>query len=67
MQALIDSGNEVNTIRLSFTKQLGLSIRPINVGVQKIDDNTLDTYKMVVATFSVMDKANQVRFFEKPS
>ena len=25
----------------------------------------LDIYKMIVAAFSVVDKANQVRFFEK--
>ena len=31
----------------------------------KIDSTTLDTYEMVVAAFSVEDKANQVRFFEK--
>ena len=36
-----------------------------DVGVQKIDGTTLDTYEIVVVAFLVMDKANQVRFFEK--
>ena len=49
----------------SFAKQLGLSIRPTDVRAQKIDGTTLDTYEMVVVAFSVMDKANQVRFFEE--
>ena len=58
VQALIDSESEVNTIHLIFAKQLGLPIRPTNVGAQKIDGTTLDTYGMVVAAFSVEDKAN---------
>ena len=65
MQALIDSGSEVNTIHLSFTKQLGLSIRPTDIGAQKIDGITLDTHRIIVAAFSVIDKANQVRFFKE--
>ena len=65
VQALIDSGSGVNAIHLSFVKQLGLSIRPTNVRAQKIDGTTLDTHEMVVAAFSVEDKANRVRFFEE--
>ena len=65
MQALIDSGSEVNAIHLSFVKQLGLLIKSTDVGVQKIDGTTLDTHGMIVAAFSVMDKANRVRFFEE--
>ena len=65
MQALIDSRSEVNTIYPSFAKQLGLPIRPTDVGAQKINGTTLDTHRMVVAVFSVVDKANQIRFFEK--
>ena len=52
-------------MHLTFIKELGLSIRPTDVGEQKIDGTTLDTYGMVVAAFSVMDKINQVRFFEE--
>ena len=60
VQALIDSGSEVN-----FVKQLGLPIRPTDVGAQKIDGTILDTHGMVVTAFSVEDQANRVRFFEK--
>ena len=65
MQALIDSESEVNAIHPSFVKQLGLPIRPTDVGAQKIDGTTLDTHGMVVVAFSVEDKANRVRFFEE--
>ena len=65
VQALINLGSEVNTIHLTFAKQLGLLIRPTDVKAQKIDDTILNTYKMVIAAFSVEDKAKQVRFFEE--
>ena len=58
IQALIDSRSEVNTIYLSFAKQLGFFIRPTDIELQKIDDIILDTHRMVVAAFSVVDKAN---------
>ena len=63
--ALLDSGSEVNAIHLTLAWELGLSIRPTDVGVPKIDGIMLDTFGMVVTAFSVTDKANQVRFFEE--
>ena len=33
--------------------------------MQKIDGVILDTYKTVVTIFLMIDKANQVRFFEE--
>ena len=65
MQALINSGSEVNTMHLSFAQQVGFPIRPTDVRAQKINSTMLDTHRMVVAAFSVVDKANQVRFFEE--
>ena len=65
VQALINSGSEVNNIHLSFVKQLGLPIRPSNIEAQKIDGTTLDIHGMVVAAFSMVDKANRVRFFKE--
>ena len=32
--------------------------------MQKIDSITLDTYEIVVAIFSMIDKANYIKFFE---
>ena len=62
---MINSESEVNAIHPTFAKQLSLSIRPTDVGAQKIDGTTLDTHGMVVAAFLVVDKANRVRFFEE--
>ena len=65
VQALIDSGSEVNAVHPFFAKQLGLPIQSTNVGAQKIDGTMLDTHRMVVAAFSVVNKANQVKFFKE--
>ena len=65
VQVLINSESKVNVIHPSFAKQLGLPIRPTDLGAQKIDDTTLDTHGMVVAAFSIVDKANRVRFFKE--
>ena len=65
VQPLINSGNEVNAIHLTFAKQLSLPIRSIDVWAQKIDSTTLDTYGIIVAAFLMEDKANWVKFFEE--
>ena len=65
VSALFDSSSEVNAIYLTFTHKLGLSIRPTDIRTQKIDGTMLDTYGMVVAAFSMTNKGNGVRFFEK--
>ena len=65
MSALFDSGSKVNAIYPTLARELGLPIRPTDVGAQKIDGTLLDTFGMVVAAFSVEDKANRVRFFEE--
>ncbi len=49
----------------AFTQQLGLKICTTNVGAQKIGGTTLETYGMVVSTFSVLDKNNRERYFEE--
>ena len=41
-------------------------MQTINVGAQKIDGTTFETYGIVVAAFLVTDQANRVRFFEEP-
>ena len=67
VSALLDSRSEDNAIYPTFAKELGLPIRPTDVEAQKIDGTTPDTYGIVVAAFLVTDKANRVRFFERPS
>ena len=65
ISTLLNSGSEVNAIHLVFAREIGLSIRPTDVGAQKIDSTTLETFGIVVIAFLVEDKANQVRFFEE--
>ena len=65
VSALLNSSSEVNAIYLAFAKELGLPIRPTDVRVLKIDTTMLESYGMVVAAFSVEDKANRVRFFKE--
>ena len=56
--ALLDSGSKVNALHPTFAKELGLLIRPKDIGAQKIDGTTLDIYGMVVVVFLVKHKAN---------
>ena len=65
MLALLDLGSEINVMHLTFAEKLGLVIQITNIGTQKINGTIFETYKMVVAAFSVIDQANRVRFFEK--
>ena len=65
VQILIDSGSEVNAIYPTFAKQLGFTVSPTKTGVQKIDGIKLDIYGIVVVALLVVDKVNQVRFFEE--
>lgn len=65
VQALLDSGSEVNAMTPTFASKLGLPTRRTNVGAQKIDGSALQTYGMATAGFSVHDKLGRVRFFEE--
>ena len=55
-EALLDSRSEVKAMSPVFAPQLGLRIWKTNIGVQKIDGTILETYGMVVSTFSLLDK-----------
>ena len=50
-RALIDLGSKVNTITLAYAAKLSFKIRKINIGAQKIDGSTFDTFGMVLADF----------------
>ena len=50
-----DSDSKVNTMHPAFTERLGFIVQTTNIGVQKIDSTTFETYGMVVAAFSVTD------------
>ena len=65
VSALFNSGSEVNVMHPAFAERLGLVMRAINVGAQKINSTIFETYGMVVAAFSMTDQADMVRFFEE--
>ena len=50
---------------LGYASKLSLKVRSTNVGVQKIDDSILETFKMVLASFQVEDMFEKARFFQK--
>ena len=63
VRALIDSGSEVNVMYPAYPTKLGLCIRKIDVGAQKIDGSHLDTFGIVIADCSVKNKLRKIRFF----
>ena len=65
VQALIDSGSEVNAMSPAYASKLGLRVRHTDVGAQKIDGSTLQTFGMVLANFQVEDKLGRTRFFQE--
>ena len=48
-----------------FASQLDLKIWKTNVEAQKINGTSLETYRMVVTTFSISDKDGREKFFEE--
>lgn len=62
---LLDVSNTINIIHPIFANELGLSIRLTNIKAQKSDVILQDIYRIIVATFWVTDKINQVKIFEK--
>ena len=65
VQALLDSGNEVNAMTPGYASKLGLKVRPTDVEAQKIDSSTLKMFGMVLASFQVENKLERPRFFQK--
>ena len=65
VSAFFDLCSDVNAMHPTFVERLGLVVQTTNVGAQKIDSTTFETYGMVVAAFSLTDQANRVRFFEE--
>ena len=49
----------------AFASQLGLRIWKTNVGAQKIDGTTLETFGMVVSTFFLLNKDGQKRLLKE--
>ena len=48
-----------------FVKKLNLQVYKTKVGAQKINSSKLDTFGMVIASFSMEDKKERSHFFEE--
>ena len=65
VRALVDLGSEVNAMTPAYAAKLGLKVRKTDIGAQKIDGSTLETFGMVLADFQVEDKLGRARFFQE--
>ena len=64
-KAILNSESKVNAINPAFASQLGFKIWKTNVGAQKIYGTTLETYRIIIFTFSMLDKDSRGKFFEE--
>ena len=65
VQVLINSGSEINTMTPTYASRLGLRVYCTDVGVQKIDGSTFQTFGMILANFQVEDKLRRAWFFQE--
>ena len=65
IRVLIDSNSEINIIIPAYVSKLSLQAWSTNVGAQKSDDSTLQTFGMVLASFQVEYKLERARFFQE--
>ena len=49
----------------TYVERLGLKTWKTNVGAQKIDGSTLETFEMVIVDFQIVDKGGRHKFFQK--
>ena len=49
----------------AYITKLSLRARKIDIGVQKIDGSHLDTFRIIIADYSVKNKLERVRFFHE--
>ena len=65
VQALINSDSEVNAMTPAYASRLSLWVYHTNIGAQKIDGFTLETFGMVLVSFQVEDKLGKAQFFQE--
>lgn len=65
MSTLINLDSKVNAMHPTYAKKLGFVIWKINVKAQKIDGTILKNFGIVIAAFSVDNRAKKICFFEK--
>lgn len=55
----------MNTISSTFAKKLGFWIQRTEVGAQKIDSSSLKIFEIVIAFFSIDNRASKPQFFKE--
>lgn len=63
IQALLDLERKVNAMHPNYAKKLGFPIQKTDVGAQKVDELSLQTFEMIIADFQVLDKLEKTCFF----
>ena len=48
-----------------YGAKLGLKVQKTDIGIQKVDDSTFDTFGMVLVDFKVEDKLGKTQFFQE--
>ena len=65
VQAFNDLGSKVNAMTSAYASRLGLQTCYTDVGTQRIDSSTLQTFEIVLADFQVGDKLGKAQFFQE--
>ena len=60
IKTVIDLSSKINMMQLTHTIKLGLRIKKINIGVQKIDGSYLNIFRMVIVNYSIKNKLERV-------
>ena len=60
IRAPINSGSKVNVKMLTYASKLGLKICSTDFRDQKIDSSTIETFKIVLASFQVENKLEKI-------
>ena len=58
-------GSKLNAMTLTYAAKLGLKVRKIDIGAQKIDGSTLEIFGIVLAEFQVENKLGRAQFFQE--
>ena len=64
-KVLLDSKSKINSMSQAFAHQFGFKTQKSNIKTLKIDGIILETYGMVISTFSMSNKDVRKRFFKK--
>ena len=64
MRALINFGNRINIIQLTYIIKLGLYIKKIYINIQKIYKLYLDILDIIIANLSTEKKLDNILLFQ---